>query len=112
MRCEKKSNDYRAGYTKTFEDGVKLETENIDLCNKCFKKTQSEYRQTEFIKDKLGKGEIKEEDLKRIIDEPNFKRELYEGEGGIVHKKGGAKAYKEKLIADRLKAQKEAKKDV
>lgn len=112
MRCEKACNDYRAGYKKTFEDGVKLETENIDLCNKCYKKTESEYRQTEFIKDKLGKGDIKEEDLKRISEDPNFKRELYEGKDGIVNKKGKAKAFKENLIKERLKAQKEGKKDV
>ena len=110
MRCEKKSCDYRSGYTEELEDGTKLETENVDLCNKCFKKTQSEYRQTEFIQDKLGKGEITDEDLHLIQDSPNFKRELYESSEGLINKKGHAKKYKENLIKELKAKSKEDKK--
>jgi hypothetical protein len=107
MRCEKKSVDFRSGYSEVLKDGTKLETENVDLCNKCFKKTQSEYRQTEYIKDKLGKGELKDEDLHKIQDSPSFKRELYESSEGLINKKGHAKKYK----ADLIKALKEKSKN-
>jgi hypothetical protein len=109
MRCNKKSVDHTAGYKEELKDGTKLETENVDLCNKCFKLTQSEYRQTEFIKDKLGKGELKDEDLHKIQDSPNFKRELYESSEGLINKKGHAKKFKEDLIKSLLKDKEDKK---
>jgi hypothetical protein len=110
MRCEKMTVDYLAGYKKEFEDGVKLETENIDLCNKCFKKTQSEHRQTEFIKDALGKGELKDEDLIKLQEDKNFKRKFYESKEGIINKSGHAKRFKENLIKELKDKSKEDKK--
>ena len=76
-RCNKNTTDYLANARGVFDDGVKWEQENIDLCDKCFKITRKEVSQTEQISEMIALKIVKDEDLTKFQEDKKFKQEKF-----------------------------------
>ena len=78
-RCGKRTHDQWANAPYFSEKHqIMIHQENLDLCKKCFKKTRKEQSQTMAVKEAMEKGLLKEDDLSKIQDDPNFKAQLFE----------------------------------
>jgi hypothetical protein len=81
-RCEKPSKDLQGGFTQHSEKhDVDLVYENIDLCPKCFKKTNKEEKNLSHITEAINRGLIEQTDvtsLKRFQTDMPFRKLILE----------------------------------
>jgi hypothetical protein len=86
-RCGKPSKDLQGGFT-TFnkKHNVELMYENIDLCDKCFKKTTREEKNLKYLQEAISQNIIDKDDvatLKRFQVDMPFRRDILEKIGVI-----------------------------
>lgn len=86
-RCDKPSKDLQGGFTQhSTKHDIDLIYENIDLCDKCFKKTRQEEKNLSFLQEGIEKGLIDKDDietLKRFQTDIYFRRAILENLGII-----------------------------
>ena len=86
-RCGKNATDLQGGFTQySQKHETDLIYENVDLCKKCFKKTQQESKNLAILQEAIVQGIFKETDLdhiKRFQTDIYFRRAVTEQIGAI-----------------------------
>ena len=86
-RCGKKSTDKKGGFSIHSEKhNVDLIYENIDLCDRCFKKTTREEKNLKYLQEAITRGLINQNDiptLKKFQTNLCFRKEILEKIGVI-----------------------------
>jgi len=81
-RCGKKATDLQGGdriYSKKHD--CIIESENVDLCNRCFKLTRKEEKNVQFLQMAIQEGVLDKDDVeafKKFQTDKVFKKEILE----------------------------------
>lgn len=102
-KCGKKTfdDDVKLGAMNKLaqEHGVKIETEFIDLCEKCFRQEVKNYAQTSVISKGIADKKITEDDLIQLSQNPKYKNVIFKK---LENKKGHMKEKRKLLIQSLL----------
>ena len=110
VRCGKKTQDKQGGFSQySQKHETDLIYENIDLCDKCFKKTTKEERSVKMLEGLVEQGILSRdniEELKLFQTDPQFKRECLI-KGGFIKTKGSTNKKRSPSYYRRLALRKE-----
>jgi hypothetical protein len=109
-RCGKKATDKQGDFSHySQKHETTLFYENIDLCDKCFKKTTKEERSVKMLEGLVEQNILSRDDiegLKRFQKDPQFKRECLI-KGGFIKTKGSTNPKRSPSYYRRLALRKE-----